>query len=63
LLSRDIITEFRGRGDELHMNPLPFAEFMSVYEGNKYDGWHEYVLYGGLLPWYCYLLQSRRSNF
>lgn len=63
LLSRDIITEFRGRGDELHMNPLPFAEFMSVYEGNKYDGWHEYVLYGGLLLWYCYLLQSRRSNF
>ena len=49
-LSKDIITEFRGRGDELHMNPLSFAEFMSVYEGNKYDGWHEYVLYGGLPP-------------
>ena len=47
-LSKDIITEFRGRGDELHMNPLSFAEFMSVYEGNKYDGWKEYVLYGGL---------------
>jgi len=47
-LSKDIITEFRGRGDELHMNPLSFAEFMSVYEGNKYDGWNEYVLYGGL---------------
>ena len=49
-LSKDIITEFRGRGDELHMNPLSFAEFMSVYEGNKYDGWNEYVLYGGLPP-------------
>lgn len=49
-LSKDIITEFRGRGDELHMNPLSFAEFMSVYEGNKYDGWKEYVLYGGLPP-------------
>lgn len=47
-LSKDIITEFRGRGDELHMNPLSFSEFMSVYEGNKYDGWNEYVLYGGL---------------
>lgn len=47
-LSKDIITEFRGRGDELHMNPLSFAEFMSVYDGNKYDGWKEYVLYGGL---------------
>ena len=50
-LSKDIISEFRGRGDELHMNPLSFAEFMSVYEGNKYDGWKEYVLYGGLPPW------------
>lgn len=49
-LSKDIITEFRGRGDELHMNPLSFAEFMSVYEGNKYDGWNEYILYGGLPP-------------
>lgn len=49
-LSKDIITEFRGRGDELHMNSLSFAEFMSVYEGNKYDGWKEYVLYGGLPP-------------
>lgn len=49
-LSKDIITEFRGRGDELHMNPLSFGEFMSVYAGNKYDGWNEYVLYGGLPP-------------
>lgn len=49
-LSKDIITEFRGRGDELHMHPLSFAEFMSVYDGNKYDGWNEYVLYGGLPP-------------
>lgn len=49
-LSRDIITEFRGRGDELHIQPLSFAEFMSVYDGNKYDGWNEYVLYGGLPP-------------
>ena len=47
-LSKDIITEFRGRGDELHMSPLSFREFMSVYDGNKYDGWNEYVLYGGL---------------
>lgn len=49
-LSKDIITEFRGRGDELHIQPLSFAEFMSVYYGNKYDGWNEYVLYGGLPP-------------
>lgn len=49
-LSKDIITEFRGRGDELHIQPLSFAEFMSVYDDNKYDGWNEYVLYGGLPP-------------
>lgn len=47
-LSKDIITEFRGRGDEMHMNPLSFSEFMSVYNGNKYDGWNDYILYGGL---------------
>lgn len=47
-LSKDIITEFRGRGDELHIQPLSFAEFMAEYDGNKYDGWNEYVLYGGL---------------
>lgn len=49
-LSKDIITEFRGRGDELQMHPLSFSEFMSVYDGNKYEGWNEYVLYGGLPP-------------
>lgn len=47
-LSKDVITEFRGRGDEVHMYPLSFAEFMSVYPGAKQDGWNEYVLYGGL---------------
>lgn len=49
-LSKDIITEFRGRGDELHIAPLSFCEFMERYEGDKYDGWHEYILYGGLPP-------------
>lgn len=49
-LSNDIITEFRGRGDELHIEPLSFSEFMTCFEGNRYDGWNEYVLYGGLPP-------------
>ena len=48
LLSKDIATEFGGRGDELHMYPLNFSEFMSVYKGNKYDGWNEYITYGGI---------------
>lgn len=49
-LSKDIITEFRGRGDELHIQPLSFGEFMSEYQGSRRDGWDEYVLYGGLPP-------------
>lgn len=47
-LSKDIITEFAGRGDEVHMYPLSFAEFMSVYNGDKYEGLSEYMLYGGI---------------
>ncbi|WP_308008355.1 ATP-binding protein [uncultured Prevotella sp.] len=49
-LSKDIITEFRGRGYQIHVSPLSFAEFMSVYEGDREDGWNEYLLYGGLPP-------------
>ena len=47
-LSKDVITEFRGRGDEVHMYPLSFAEFMSVYSETKENGWREDVVYGGL---------------
>ena len=47
-LSKDILTEFRGRGDEIHVFPLTFKEFMQVYDGDEYHGWAEYVLYGGL---------------
>lgn len=49
-LSKDIITEFAGRGDEIHMYPLSFSEFMSVYQGDKYEGLSEYMLYGGIPP-------------
>ena len=47
-LSKDVITEFRGRGDEVHLFPLSFREFMSVYTGDVYHGWAEYVTYGGM---------------
>ena len=47
-LSSDIATEFRGRGDEIHVWPLTFKEYMSVYEGDVYEGWQEYYTYGGL---------------
>ena len=47
-LSKDIVTEFRGRGDQLHINPLDFSEFMSVYDGSEERGLEEYMRYGGL---------------
>lgn len=47
-LSSDIATEFRGRGDEIHVWPLTFKEFMTAYEGDIIDGWQEYYTYGGL---------------
>ena len=47
-LSSDIITEFRGRGDEIRIYPLSFAEFYSVYNGDYDDAWNEYMIYGGL---------------
>jgi len=49
-LSKDVITEFRGRGDEIHMGPLSFAEFMTVYDGDRYSGFEDFILYGGLPP-------------
>ena len=47
-LSSDIITEFRGRGDEIKVSALSFSEFVDAFNGDKYDAWNEYVLYGGL---------------
>ena len=62
-LSRDIITEFRGRGDEVRMYPLTFAEFMSVFDGNRYDGWREYILYGGLPPVVLLSSEEEKAEF
>lgn len=47
-LSKDVITEFRGRGDEIRITPLSFQEFMSAKEGNREDLLNEYLTYGGL---------------
>ncbi|MCD8302502.1 MAG: ATP-binding protein [Prevotellaceae bacterium] len=47
-LSSDVVTEFRGRGDEIHVWPLSFSEYMSAYGGSKEDGFSEYLMYGGL---------------
>jgi hypothetical protein len=48
LLSKDVVTEFGGRGQEIPMEPLRFSEFMAVYNGDKRDGYLEYATYGGL---------------
>lgn len=47
-LSSDIVTEFRGRGDEIKIYPLSFAEFYDAYDGDYDDAWNEYMIYGGL---------------
>ena len=47
-LSKDVVTEFRGRGQEIKMAPLSFSEFMSVYDGDVRSGYAEYAMYGGL---------------
>ena len=62
-LSKDIITEFRGRGDEVHMYPLTFAEFMSVYEGEKANGWRDYVLYGGIPLVLTFTTPDQKGDF
>lgn len=60
-LSKDIVTEFRGRGDELYLRPLSFSEFRSTCESKSFDDvWKEYITYGGL-P-YCALLPTREEK-
>ncbi len=59
-LSSDIVTEFRGRGDELRIYPLSFREFFSVYDGDYDDAWNEYMIYGGL-PVICQLDTDRKK--
>ena len=48
LLSSDVMTEFRGRGDEVRVRPLSFSEFMQAFDGDRYQGWAEYTVYGGM---------------
>lgn len=62
-LSKDIITEFRGRGDEVRLYPLTFAEYMSVYPGTQSEGWRDYTLYGGLPLVMAFASPDQKSDF
>ena len=59
-LSKDVITEFRGRGDEVHVYPLSFREFMGAYNGDIYKGWADYYTYGGL-PYILHLKSEKEK--
>lgn len=62
-LSSDVVTVFRGRGDEIHVWPLSFKEFMTVYDGSKEDGWAEYRLYGGLPQLLTQVGDEKKADF
>lgn len=62
-LSSDVVTEFRGRGDEIHVWPLSFKEYLTVYDGSKEDGWAEYRLYGGLPQLLTQVGDEKKADF
>lgn len=62
-LSKDIITEFRGRGFEVKMYPLSFSEYMSTYSGTVQAGFNEYMLYGGLPQILSYAMEEQKVRF
>lgn len=62
-LSKDIITEFRGRGFEVKMYPLSFSEYMSAYPGTVQAGLNEYMLYGGLPQILSYPTEEQKVRF
>jgi predicted AAA+ superfamily ATPase len=62
-LSSDIPTEFRGRGETIHVNPLSFAEFYSAVGGDKQDAWREYYTYGGLPLIQSFETEEKKINY
>ena len=63
LLSSDVITEFRGRGDEIRIYPLSFAEFYATYDGDYDDAWNEYLIYGGLPQVTQFSLERQKAEY
>lgn len=62
-LSSDVITEFRGRGDEIRVYPLNFKEYFSVYEGTTDEAWDDYFNYGGLPLTLMYDIPEDKANY
>ena len=62
-LSSDILTEFEGRGDEIHILPLSFSEFYSVYDGTKEEAFDDYTVYGGLPAVAMMKTDEQKSNY
>ena len=63
MLSSDILTQFRGRGDEIHVNPLSYAEFYSAYKGDKHVAWKDYYTYGGMPLILSRTTHADKSNY
>lgn len=63
LLSRDVVTEFRGRGDVIHVYPLSFKEYMTIYDGDNYEGYDSYSIYGGLPLTLSFDSDSEKSKY
>ena len=63
LLSKDVITEFRGRGDEIKVYPLSFKEFFSVYDGTVDEAWDDYFNYGGMPLVLSYKDASKKADY
>lgn len=62
-LSKDIITEFRGRGDQIHIAPLSFREFMSAFDGTPEQGWKSYCDFGGLPKIFDFSTDADKANY
>jgi len=62
-LSSDIVTEFRGRGDEIRIYPLSFAEFYAAFDGDYDDAWEEYMIYGGLPQVALFSVERQKAEY
>ena len=63
MLSRDVVTEFRGRGDEIHVYPLSFSEYMEAFDDDQYEGYEQYSIYGGLPYTLAFETDIERSKY